>query len=427
MNAPSTELIELCGLVRDEAATAGQIERLEKLLVNDPDARRFYRQFMQISAMLERYEQLPAEIPPATQELPPRGATTWRQLSPWFALAACVALVSALYLGWRRGPAAGLNGKTAPARAGAAVAGFIQEAHACVVIPRVGPPVECNGRFQLRACDIVTTAANGSAVIRFPTENTCFILTPDTRAWLSGEGQKIVHLASGEIQGDVAPQVAPHQWRIITADGEARVLGTRLAVSAGAQGTRVAVTSGRVRVIARDSRETVETPAGFAAQLTPTTARLTRLPPTQPTRVASFTVVNADTNVAIPGFEQLKEGAVLDLATLSTRRLNIRANCEPQLVGRVRLALSGQAPDGSELELAQPIANGFPNQIEIYYPYMLSGDPSFEGETLPSYSYPWTPPVGRYSLTATPYAGSKESGARGESLTVRFEVIDHAR
>jgi hypothetical protein len=140
--------------------------------------------------------------------------------------------------------------------------------------------------------------------------------------------------------------------------------------------------------------------------------------------VGSFTLVNADTNTPIPGFDSLRDGAVIDLAALPTRRLNIRANCEPQLVGSVRFAIAGTGPDGAALKLVVPLAHSFPQQIEIFYPYMLAGDPSFEGESLPAYAYPWTPPAGRYTLHATPYAGIRESGARGETLTVRFEIVD---
>src|SRR6185436_1008176 len=123
---------------------------------------------------------------------------------------------------------------------------------------------------------------------------------------LSREGAtKIVHLISGQIYGDVAAQKNGAQWRILTADGEARVLGTQLAVSALAERTRVAVTSGRVRVTSRDSRQSLETPAGFAAELTPTTARLIKLDAAAPTRVASFTLIDADTNQPIPAFAQL--------------------------------------------------------------------------------------------------------------------------
>ena len=106
--------------------------------------------------------------------------------------------------------------------------------------------------------------------------------------------------------------------------------------------------------------------------------------------------------------------------------MNIRANCEPQLVGAVRFALTGKDASGTPLKLVAPLAHSFPNQIEAYFPYMLAGDPSVLGERLPGRSYAWEPPVGRYTLTAVPYGVMKDSGARGDKLTVQFEVVDSA-
>jgi hypothetical protein len=155
-------------------------------------------------------------------------------------------------------------------------------------------------------------------------------------------------------------------------------------------GTRVAVTSGLVRATSRNRRESIETPAGYATQLTPTTAVRTKLAATTETRLASFTLVHADTNKPISGYEQITHGARIDLARLPTRRLNIRANCEPLLVGAVRFQLTGTSLDGEPLTLQLPVTNGFPNSIEVFYPHLLAGDPSIENRPLPSHSNPWT-------------------------------------
>jgi hypothetical protein len=310
--------------------------------------------------------------------------------------------------------------------------GIVHYSQQCTLIPRSGAGLAPHQGYPLQEGDIVVTGAKGHAVLKFAGETTLFMLSADTRLWLSREGDaKIVHLGAGQIYGDVAAQKAGAQWRILTADGEARVLGTQLVVSALDHATRVAVTSGVVRVTARDSRQSVETRAGFAAELTPMTTRLVKLDPAEPTRVASFSLIAADTNQPIPGFAELKDGVVIDLAALPTRRLNIRANCEPQLVGAVRFALRGVDAGGALLQLEPPPEAGswragFPNTVEMYYPYMVAGDPSFEGQPLPGHSHAWQPPVGRYSLSATPYAAMREWGARGESLTVTFEVVDRA-
>lgn len=445
MNRPTPELIELCGAVRDEAATPEQIARLEAILRGDAGARLFYRRFTQIHATLERYEAGTArhvETAPAETATTPRATIgrkaiptgPFRRAAPWFALAACVAIVASVFVHVRPSAPRSAAATLANATTTDALIGFIQEAHGATLIPRAGAPVALHGAIELQPGDILATSAKGIAVLGFADERTLFIFSGNTRVWFSRHGSaKLVHLTSGQMYCDVAPQKDGAQWRILTADGEAAVLGTQLTVRTDIEGTRVAVTAGRVRVTARDSRQTVETRAGYAAELTPTKATLVRLPPTEPTRVASFTVVDADTNATLPGFEQLADGAVLDLALLPTRRINIRANCEPQLVGAVRFSLEGANTHGDAVEPFGPVARPpgwnirFPNQVELYFPYMLAGDPSIVDQPLPGHSFAWTPPVGRFTLTAVPHAEISRSGVRGTPLTVRFEVIDSSR
>ncbi|GAB3853106.1 hypothetical protein GCM10028822_21530 [Hymenobacter terrigena] len=114
----------------------------------------------------------------------------------------------------------------------------------------------------------------------------------------------------------------------------------------------------------------------------------------------SFTLVDADANVDI---QSLTNGAILNLATLPTRNLNIRANANPTTTGSVVLALSGAQTQ---------------NQTESIAPYALFGD-----NGAGSYN-PWTPPVGNYSLTATPYSGSGGTGTPGAALSINFSVTD---
>ena len=115
--------------------------------------------------------------------------------------------------------------------------------------------------------------------------------------------------------------------------------------------------------------------------------------------VASYTLVSADTNADI---QPLPAGAVLNLATLPTRHLNIRANTSPAAVGSVVFALSGAVARG---------------QTESVAPYALFSD---DGGAYVA----WTPPVGNYSLLATPFAGGGGTGSPGTALAVAFSVID---
>ncbi|GAC1372834.1 MAG: hypothetical protein NVSMB30_14090 [Hymenobacter sp.] len=116
------------------------------------------------------------------------------------------------------------------------------------------------------------------------------------------------------------------------------------------------------------------------------------------TKVTSYTLVDADANADI---QALTEGAVLDLATLPTRNLNVRANTAPVAVGSVVFALSGAQAH---------------SQTENAAPYALFSD--YQGNY-----FAWTPPLGSYTLLATPYDGPNGTGTAGVALTIHFSVI----
>ena len=116
-------------------------------------------------------------------------------------------------------------------------------------------------------------------------------------------------------------------------------------------------------------------------------------------QVASYTLVNASTGTDIMA---LPTGTTLNLATLPSRNLNIRANTSPATVGSVVLALTGTQTR---------------NQTENVAPYALFSDNN-------GVYYSWTPAVGSYALTARPYSGGSGSGTAGTALPITFSVID---
>lgn len=115
--------------------------------------------------------------------------------------------------------------------------------------------------------------------------------------------------------------------------------------------------------------------------------------------VVGFTLVNADNATDI---RQINNGAVLNLATLATKNLSIRANTNPTTVGSVTLDLSGAASI---------------KRTENFLPYALT-------HNSPGSYAPWTPPLGNYILTATPYTLSYQHGTKGTPLMITFSVID---
>jgi glucose/arabinose dehydrogenase len=124
-------------------------------------------------------------------------------------------------------------------------------------------------------------------------------------------------------------------------------------------------------------------------------------PPPPNQSVTSFTLINADTDQPISGYDPISSGANLNLAVLPTRNLNIRANTSPSAVGSVRFGLDGNPAYATDNTA----------------PYALAGDNGAD-------YIAWTPAVGSHSLTATPYSGADGSGTAGTAKTLSFNVTD---
>lgn len=108
-----------------------------------------------------------------------------------------------------------------------------------------------------------------------------------------------------------------------------------------------------------------------------------------------FTLMDADTDRPIG---LLTDGATLNLATLPTRNLNVRADFASMAVGSVGFAL-----------------NASYSRVEDTLPYSLAGD------TGGGNYKPWTPTPGSHTLTATPYS---TTGEEGPPLTIDFVVTE---
>ncbi|CAA6679344.1 MULTISPECIES: PKD domain-containing protein [unclassified Lentimonas] len=117
--------------------------------------------------------------------------------------------------------------------------------------------------------------------------------------------------------------------------------------------------------------------------------------------VTSFTLVNADTNEPVPGFDPIADGATIPTTLIGTTNLNILVNTSPDTdFGRVFVEVSGATA-------ATRNENG--------YPWALFGDTDgvlWDG----SFN------EGAHTLTATPYSEDGSGGDVGTPLTITFTV-----
>jgi len=106
--------------------------------------------------------------------------------------------------------------------------------------------------------------------------------------------------------------------------------------------------------------------------------------------VKEFVLINGDTGDPIA---PLNDGDTLDLATLPTQNLKIRANTNPSSIGSMVFDFNG-------------VLN---IQIDDSAPYDFTN---------------WTPTSDSYTLTATPYSEPGGSGTSGVPLTIAFTIVD---
>jgi hypothetical protein len=115
----------------------------------------------------------------------------------------------------------------------------------------------------------------------------------------------------------------------------------------------------------------------------------------------SFTLVNADTNEDIEGFELLVDGATINLAELSSGNLNIRANLGDDFAGSVRFELNGE-------ELS----------VENAEPFAMARD------TDGNY-HAWAPEVGEYNLKVTLFSEKDGRGEQLDTAEMNFSIVRH--
>ena len=119
--------------------------------------------------------------------------------------------------------------------------------------------------------------------------------------------------------------------------------------------------------------------------------------------VSTFTLINADTDQPVVAHDPLVDGATIDLDSLATANLSVRANVDSPAASVV-FELSG-AESHSQTENAAP--------------YALFGDSNGD------YSA-WQPVVGSYRLEAQAFSGSDGSGIGGLVHAIEFTVSDES-
>lgn len=219
------ELTELCGKVRDKSITDGDVERLEEILRQDREARRFYLRFLQLDAMLEK-------VAPAVEEWDslrpnPIQSVAKRNAAGWLAIAAAVVLFAAGWLlhslmpshqatgssptatlvlvedcRWKKGsPAEGaqLGEDTLELVSGTAVLRFAGGAEAVLTGP-VAMQITGPAGASLQYGEVVIRAENGAEGFRLSTPRGELIdLGTEFAVRVGDNGETELHVHEGEV------------------------------------------------------------------------------------------------------------------------------------------------------------------------------------------------------------------------------------
>lgn len=116
--------------------------------------------------------------------------------------------------------------------------------------------------------------------------------------------------------------------------------------------------------------------------------------------IESLTLLDAESNQPVSGYNSLRDGTSINLASLPSRTINFRANTNPSQIGSVKFYL-----------------NGVLHRLENSSPYSFYGDK--DGDYLP-----WTPEAGVYTLSAVPYSAANGLGTQGQPYAVKITVSD---
>ncbi len=224
-------------------------------------------------------------------------------------------------------------------------------------------------------------------------------------SWLGAhEGQRW-RLDAGTIDARFSIQPTGKPAKIATAHAIVEVVGTMFTLATDRTSTRLAMREGRVEIVAADHAARLSCKAGESAIADATGARLDVLA-TSP--FSGFSLVDADADRALAGYDPMPDGTIVKLSALPTRSITIM----------VRLAEGAAAPASARLLL-----DGHLHRIERP-PYSMMGNRFLDAaRSVPDFRS-WKPPLGRpVRIEAVPCSdpvGAKPSGPP-VAATFRFE------
>jgi hypothetical protein len=265
--------------------------------------------------------------------------------------------------------------------------------------------------------ETLRTGSNSSAVIAY-SDGSVVELDHDTTLIVRDQSpwsrSKEIEIVSGKVTAKVARQREGRQMTFSSDDARAEVVGTKLSFQSNDGVSRLEVTEGAVRFVPRSGGAAVLVRSGLFAESGKSGFRSGRIEAPTMHGITRFTLMNAETNQPIRN-GALVDGATISLASLPTRKINIRADFEGATPNSVKIDVVRS--DGEATGLPAHVA-----RAQKYPPFFAAGDYWSEGR--PEDCRAWTPRSGVYYISAK--AEYSEYGEKSYSkvLEMKFQIID---
>jgi ferric-dicitrate binding protein FerR (iron transport regulator) len=128
-----------------------------------------------------------------------------------------------------------------------------------------GTEIMPTNKMKLHAGDFLRLTGSNSVTLNYAPESTQIKIQPGAELQLLRTPAKNLALNIGKLEATVARQRPFHPMLVRTPQGEARVLGTKLTLTATTNSTRLDVLEGKVRLTRSSDTAHVEVPAGHYA------------------------------------------------------------------------------------------------------------------------------------------------------------------
>ncbi|MGE3808875.1 MAG: FecR domain-containing protein [Gemmataceae bacterium] len=260
------ELGRLIALFADGAITAGELEALEGMLRDSPEAQAFYHDYLALDVNLgwNFADAAPPAFDPEEAErvVAARKQGSRRRLLGAFALVSgmAAAVVLAIVLGGDKQPF------TPPVQSPVAIARLVEQSGTNEVLAVDGSVSTARQGQELPSGVTVKTGEGDCFLVLEFLDGTKLELSADTTVHLS-EGAaeakgKQVFVSRGFVHADVVKQPAGRPLVMTTPHAVVEVVGTRFTASAASESTRVEMESGSVAMTRRADGKKIEVNAG---------------------------------------------------------------------------------------------------------------------------------------------------------------------